>query len=296
MTILSMLETLRRFRNNPLALLRYAMANPRKVLAAVAVVFAVIVLVVLGFGLGLIPDWIVLIGVAALSAYGTKLYWDRLSFLLSTSEETCGTVSSGAVKLTGTARAAREGERVHCEADEGEYLAYRHKVERRKSNNRQNEGDFTDYRTVKNDASAVPFHVEDETGSVLVDTTSADLQLSWDKDYRRGRRKIHLAYLEPGDEVAVYGTAMPPDQRQPAGMMDAVSEVGDEMRGQDFDAYAAEEDIVVSQTPEEPVLIVSDRWGITLVLRSVVFMIALALTTVGLLVIAGFAAIGQPLF
>lgn len=282
---------------NPMLLLRYVMNNPKKVLLALAVLVAVVAVVLLSFSVEAIPTWVGLLGLAVIPAYAAWLQWGRLALLFRASEVPAGQVSSGIVEVSGTARPVGEGSLVSPgrAEREGEYLVYKH-VERVDTDPGHDDEElpFLDKEAGDRDVAAAPLYVEDDTGRVLVDTNNADVRLDWDDTSRGSRRTTKWAALEPGDPVTVYGTAMPPDQRQPPGVVDSMSDLGDAMQGRDFEATAAGEDVVVSKGRRLPYLILSDRSGLGLLGRQLVYFLVAGLVTVALLVAALLGIIGRP--
>jgi hypothetical protein len=291
-----MLRKLKRMRRNPMLLAQYVLNNPKKVALMLLGVAGVVAVVLLSFQVDAIPTWIGLLGLAVLPGYAAWLQWGRLSLLIQASEMPADQVTPGVVKVSGTARAARGDLRVSPgrEHDE-EYLAYK-RIEKVDTDhgNEDEELPFLDEDTRERDLGAVPLYVEDDTGDVLVDTNNADVRLSWDDTNRSGRRTTKWAALRPGDQVTVYGTAMPPEQRTPPGLVDSLSDLSDTMAGQDFGDIAAEEDTVISKGPQLPYLIVSDRSGIGLLGRQLVYFLAAALLTLGLFGAAGLGILGMP--
>lgn len=278
-------------------LVRYVMNNPKKVLLALGVLVAVVAVVLASFSVDAIPKWIGLLGLAVLPAYAAWLQWGRLALLLRASETPAGQVSSGAVEVSGTARPAQEAGLVSPDRAEreGEYLAYK-RVERVDTDPGHDDEElpFMDKDAGDQDVAAAPLYVEDDTGRVLVDTNNADVRLDWDDTSRGGRRTTKWSALEPGDPVTVYGTAMPPNRRQPPGVIDSVSDLSDTMQGRDFEALAAGEDVVVSKGRRLPYLILSDRSGLGLLGRQLAYFLVAGLVTVALLVAALLGVVGMP--
>jgi hypothetical protein len=285
-----MIRQVQRMLRNPAQLLGYAIRNPKKIAAAVLVVVALLALVVLSFQMGLIPPWVVAFALVPLLAWFGHRQWERVRLLVEASEVDTGSVNSGLVKLTGTAAAAVEDDRVTSKMTDTECLAYRYKkrIDRDPGDNDALDGSVSRQTTER----AVPFYVEDDTGEVLVDTNNADIELSWDEKSRGTRRDVFEAHLQEGDQVKVYGTAMAPSQREPPGVMDAVSDTYDTMAGRDFEAYANGEDVIVSKDGDDPYLIVSDRPGWRLLARHILVLLAIAALTVVALAVGILQAVG----
>lgn len=280
-----MARKIRHLLANPIELVAYAIEHPRRVLAVVVAVAVLTVVVVLSFGLGLLPEWTVLFAIAAVAGYLARRQYLRLKLFLRATASQAGSVTPGAVRVSGAARAAG-GEGVQF--DGSEYVAYRHRIEQRRSN--RNDGSST---RVKTDTSeAVPFLIEDSTGTVLVDGHSADLVLEWDETQRDGRETRYFAGIGDGETVRVYGTAVPATQRQPQRLTDAASEGMDSLRGNDIDAYADGGSLVVTAGENIPELVVTDRSHWRVLGRSLVVFLATALVTVGLVGLGVFVAAG----
>lgn len=119
-----MAQRFRYYLSNPLELLAYAVEHPRRVLAAVVVVLAIIV--VLSFGLGLVPDWTMLFAIAVVSGYLGRRRYHRAKLFLQAKQTDSGRVSSGLVRVDGAADAADGAGAV--EFDGTESVAYRNRV------------------------------------------------------------------------------------------------------------------------------------------------------------------------
>jgi hypothetical protein len=236
-----MLQKLQRMRRNPILLLRYILNNPKTVAMVLAGLVAVVAVVLLSFSVEVIPTWIGLLAVAVLPGYAAWLQWGRLALLFRASVVRAGGVSGGVIEVSGTARAADGGARVSPGREDEEYLAYK-RIEKVDTDHGHGHDDeempFLD-ETRDRDVGAVPISVEDDTGEVLVDTNNADVRLSWDDVSRGSRRTTKFVGLHDGDPVTVYGTAMAPEQRQPPGFVDSMSDLGNTMQGRDFEEIAA---------------------------------------------------------
>lgn len=246
-----MAQRFRYYLSNPLELLAYAVEHPRRVLAAVVVVLAIIV--VLSFGLGLVPDWTMLFAIAVVSGYLGRRRYHRAKLFLQAKQTDSGRVSSGLVRVDGAADAADGAGAV--EFDGTESVAYRNRVGEKTS---KNDGG-TRWRTEKDNSESVPLAVDDGTGPVAVDSHSASLRLDWDEKDRGGRKRRYFAGLKPGDPVTAYGTAMPASQRQPQRVTDAASEEMDSLRGRDVDAVTDGEGLVITAGEAVPELVVTDH-------------------------------------
>lgn len=285
-----MLRQIRRFLRNPAQLLGYAIRNPKTIAVALLVAVALIAVAVVSLRTGLLPRWLIAFAVVPVLAWIGYRQWKRVRLLVRVSEEDSGSVTSGPVKVTGRATAAVDGDTLTSTMTDTDCLAYRYKE---RIDRDPNDGDSLDDLTAgQTTERAVPFYVEDSTGSVLIDTNNADLELTWDETSRGTRRDTFEAYLQDGDRVQVYGTAMAPEKREPPGMIDAVSDTYDTLSGRDFDAYAENEDLVVTKAPEEPYLIVSDRPGWRLLGRQVLVLTAVVALAVGALAIGVMQATG----
>jgi hypothetical protein len=289
-----MIRQLRRLRRNPILLGRYVVNNPKTAALAVLGIVGVVAVVVLSFTVALIPRWVGFLGVAALSGYVAVGQWGRLALILRSTEAPPGEVAPGLVEVSGTARAPDGVPLVTPDEPEGEYLAYKRVTRVDTDPGTDDDPPFLDADAGDRDVAAVPLYVTDETGTVLVDTNNADVRLDWDDVDRSSRETRKWAGLEPGDPVTVYGTAMPPASRRPPGVVDAMSEVSDRMRGVDFDDLSTGEDIVISKSPQRPYLILSDRSGIGLLGRQLVYFGVTGLVTLGLVAAAVLAMVGIP--
>ena len=87
---------------------------------------------------------------------------------------------SGTVEVTGTARI--HGGTIEAPLTGRPCLAYEWEVEERR---RDSDGDTT-WDTIASGSASVPFRVEDDTASVLVDPTNADLRLAEAREIRVG--------------------------------------------------------------------------------------------------------------
>lgn len=285
-----MIQRLRYLLSNPLELLAYAVEHPRRVLAAVAVVVAVVVVAVLSFGFGLVPEWTLLFAIAGVTGYLARRQYHRAKVFLRASATDSGNVSRGLVRIDGSAQAADGVRRVQF--DGTEYLAYRNKVERKRSSGGN---DGSRWRVEEDTTEAVPLAVDDGTGSVLIDSHSASLRLDWDQKERGGRRRHYFAGLEPGDTVRVYGTAVPTSQRQPQRVSDAATEGMDSLRGNNVDQIADGDGLIVTAGADVPELVVTDRSHWRLVGRSVLLTLATAVMTIGLVALGIYYALGGSL-
>lgn len=273
--------------------LRYVLNNPQRVAKILLAFLAVALVVVLSLSVEAVPTWIGLLGLGAVPGYVARIQWGKLSLLVTATEVPAGQVSPGVVEVSGTARPAVEGASVSPDGDDAEYLAYK-RVERVDTD----PGDSgeplpgLDKQAGDHDRAAVPITVEDETGSVLVDTDNADIMLSWDNTRRTNRRTTKWAALEPGDQVTVYGTAMSPEQRRPPGFVDSPADSAATRQRTDFDETAAAEDVVVSLSQDTPYLVLSDRSGLGLLGRQAAVFAATALLAVALVGAAVLNAVG----
>lgn len=144
----------------------------------------------------------------------------RLVSMVRTSTTPIEAIDSGPVEIEGVVRSA--GETLSGGPEEAVITEHRSQTRDR--------GDETDFSlpplpqsltpNALNKTASVPFYVEDDTGRVLVDPVKADVSLSTDeKDtQRRGpdrRKKTVKARLEPGDEVYVFGQAIPSENYSP---------------------------------------------------------------------------------
>jgi hypothetical protein len=285
-----MLRKLRRVQRNPLIAVRYALQNPKRVAIAVGSVIAVGLLLTAGLALDLIPDWTMLFGIAVLTAFGTYVQYNRAQFLMAASEVAARQVQpgAGAVKISGTAQPAGEDRVGH---DEPEHLAYRHKRERDRNDHQRNDELLGD-EISDVDSDAVPFYVADDSGQVLVDASRATLDLDWEDKSRKGGWTEYYATLNPGDEVNVYGTALTPDEHSGSELVEAFSNNRSEAPTETFSDHAADESVVVSSTPADPQFVVSDRAGWSLLGRTILWAVAAALATVGLIALGIGAALG----
>lgn len=272
--------------------LKYAVQNPKKVAMTVGAVIVLGVLLAAGLALDLIPDWTMLFGIAALTAFGAYVQYNRVKFLRATSEVAAGRLQpgAGAVKVSGTAQPAGEDRVGH---DEPEHLAYRHKRERKRHNHRA-DGDVMDANDTitERDSDAVPFYVADDTGQVLVDASRASLDLDWDDKSRNGAWTEYDATLDPGDEVNVYGTAMAPGEHSGSELVEAFTNDRSEAPTETFSDHAADESVLVSSTPADPQFIVTDSSGLSLLGRTVAWTVAAVLGTVLLVALGVAAALG----
>lgn len=271
--------------------LKYAVENPKRVAMTVGAVIVVGVLLAAGLALDLIPDWTMLFGIAALTAFGAYNQYNRVKFLRATSEVTAGRLQpgAGAVKVSGTAQPAGE-DRVGY--DEPEHLAYRRKRERKRQQHRA-DGDVLDNDTISHEGGdAVPFYVADDTGQVLVDASRASLDLDWDDKSRNGAWTEYYATLDAGDEVNVYGTAMAPGEHSGSELVEAFSNDRSNAPTETFGDHAADESVVVSSTVSDPQFIVTDSSGLSLLGRTVAWTVAAVLGTVLLVALGVAAALG----
>jgi hypothetical protein len=196
------------------------MDNPRKT------AFGTGAIVLLGVGIlvvetvGSIPGWVSGVFVLWMFSVLCFLWADyllgRTETLEGASKARPGSVSSGLVHVTGTAAPAADGETLTAGDEDREVLAYRSKVtkkERVPMHERDRDPFNRQYKqeTVEDVTEVTPFYVEGEDGAVLVDADHAELDLEWDEDPMGAGQ--HWAYLEPGDDVTVFGTAMSPEDR-----------------------------------------------------------------------------------
>jgi|APHM01.1.fsa_nt_gi hypothetical protein len=280
-----MFDKSRRLLSNPLELVRWIGDNPRTAALAVAAGALLVVLAVLSFGLGLAPDWTVLFGIALVSAWLTKRNLTRVRLLQQATATAAGSLSPGVVAVSGRVEAA-DDDRVSHDGDE--YVAYRYRKLRRRQSS---EGGGK--RVETDESRAVPFHVSDDTGSVLVDTNSAAFELSRDQQQSEaGSGKSYLATLRPGDEVRVYGTAMRPDERAPRSVRDAASEGASKLTGRAVGAATESGSLVVSKGERLPDLVVTDRSGWRLLARSLVVFLGTLLVTLATLGFGTAVAVG----
>jgi len=264
--------------------LKYAIENPKTVAMVVLGTVLLGVLLVAGLALNLIPDWTMLFGIAALTAFAARVQYDRIKFLRSTSEVAAGRLQpgAGAVKVNGTAQPAGDA---RVGYDEPDHLAYRRKRERRRN---ESQGG----KTTRHDADAVPFYVADDTGQALVDASRAELDLDWDDKSRSGGWTEYHATLDPGDEVNVYGTAMTPGEHSGSEFDEAFANDRSEAPRETFSDHAEAESVVVSSTEATPQFIVTDGSGLSLLGRTVAMTIAAVLGTVLLVALGIGAALG----
>jgi len=271
--------------------LRYAIRNPKRVAIAVGSVIVVGLLLTAGLALDLIPDWTMLFGIAALAAFGAYVQYNRAQFLMAASEVAAGRLQpgAGAVKVSGTVQPAGDA---RVGYDEPKHLAYRRKRERKRQQHRA-DGDVLENDTItRKEADAVPFYVADDSGQVLVDASRASLDLEWENRTRKGGWTEYTATLDPGDEVNVYGTAMAPGEHSGSELVEAFANDRSEAPRETFSDHAADESAVVSSTPADPQFIVSDSAGWSLLGRTILWVIAAALATVGLIALGIGAALG----
>jgi hypothetical protein len=280
-----MFEKSRRLLSNPLELARWVGNNPRTAALIVAAGALLVVLAVLSFGLGLVPDWTLLFGVALVSAWLTKRNFTRVRLLRRATSTAAGSLSPGVVAVSGRVEPV-DDDRVSHDGDE--YVAYRY----RKLQSRQS-SEGGGKRVETDESQAVPFRVSDGTGSVLVDTDSAAFELSWDQQQSEGGSATsYLATLRPGEEVRVYGTAMRPDERAPQSVRDAASEGVSKLRGRGVDAAAESGSLVVSKGEGLSDLVVTDRPGWRLLARSLVAFLGTLLVTLAALGVGTAVALG----
>lgn len=286
-----MLRKLQRLQRNPLLAVQYALNNPRTVAAIALALVAVGAVLVASLALGLLPEWLAVLAIAPLTGYVAYRQYGRVDMLVAASETAAGAVDSGVVKVSGTARPADPDDGVTPRVGEydGEYLAYRYKENvDRDPNDEEPLGGAAG----TDEAAAVPFYVEDDTGSVLVDANDADVMLDWDEKDRGARRNTYWAALEAGDPIHVYGTAMAPGQWEPQTAAGAVSDLVDAGRRADVETYAADEDVIVARSEENPYLVVSDRSGLELMGRQVLWLGVAAGATAVLVVVAVASMLG----
>lgn len=280
-----MFDETRRLLSNPLALVQWVLDNPRTAALIVVAGVLLVVLAVLSFGLGLVPDWTLLFGIAFVAAWLASRYWHRIRLLWRATSVAAGSLSPGTVEVSGRVQPASENSRVTHDGEE--YIAYRYRKVRRKT------GSDGRTRVETDESRAVPFYVQDDTGSVPVDPTNPDLELEWDRETdEAGYAKSYLATLHPGDEVRVYGTAMHPDERGPRNVRDAATEGFDKLRNQDTASVADSGTLVVSKGESLPALVITDRPGWRLLARSVALFLGTLAVTLGLIGFGTALAVG----
>lgn len=264
--------------------IEWARDNPGKVTALVVLVVVALVVALVALRTDLLPDrTAVVVGALALagvSVYAGARQVERVQALLGASKADAGTLSPGFVRLDGTAEPASPAGTVTSAHRDGEYLAYAYerKEEQRRRRDwheeRERKGPYKEETvTVDSETEVAPFRVDDGTGSVLVDADRVELEIAWDEEPFLGGEGEYWAAIGPGDDVTVFGRAMPAEERR-------VAQGGDE-------------DLVLSRTAEDPFLLVTDRSSLRLVAGGVGRILAAVLLAAVAVVVAALVALGM---
>lgn len=147
---------------------------------------------------GVLAVWMLLVGAGRLRT------WNRLR-----GSATQRVLSPGFVEVEGTAR--KLDGTVTTPMTDTESLVYEYAVRRR----RHDDDGTADWRTVKTDSDSVPFVIETDGGSVVVDSARLDGEDTYldGDETRQGDRKRTESRLEPGETAYVAGTAVRAGQR-----------------------------------------------------------------------------------
>ena len=163
-----------------------------KAFRLVAMIFAVIVLALIGFGLG----W------GSFQGIETMRQFERIPEIPNSA------VITGEVNLTGTVFADRP--LLRSPKTNTETVHYRYIVEERK---RDSDGDYY-WDTVHTARDRIDFVLQDSTGNILISATDAGVELDASRKFRdrQGSMRYTEYRIDPGDEVFIFGYAQETSQ------------------------------------------------------------------------------------
>lgn len=146
---------------------------------------------------GLVGAWMLVVGVRK----ARTGYEMRASEVIPT---TAVASATGPVEIQGTAKPL-DGT-VTAPYTETECLAYTYQTKRREHDHGHDDDHGPEYRTVDSGSDRIPFRVEDDAGSVVVDPSDGDVSMERHGLDASGRDKRSESRLDVGETVHVYGT------------------------------------------------------------------------------------------
>jgi len=117
-----------------------------------------------------------------------------------------GSLDTGPVELEGTARSLEET--LTSPRENADSLVYEHVVKEKHVDHDPDQGSRTEWRTVVNETETVPFVVEGQRESAVVDPAGATKLLESSLERRQGDRRIEVSRLDVGEPVYVAGQAV----------------------------------------------------------------------------------------
>jgi hypothetical protein len=146
----------------------------------------------------------VLIGLAILAGgIGRLRAWWRLR---DSEASTPGRLGTGQVEVEGTAKPL-DGT-LTSPRENADSLVYEHIVKEKHVDHDPDQGTHTEWRTIVNDTETVPFVVEGDGGSAVVDPGGATKLLEPSVSRRQGDRRIEVSRLDVGEPVYVAGQSV----------------------------------------------------------------------------------------
>lgn len=146
----------------------------------------------------------VLIGLLILVAGAGRL---RAWWRLKGSEASApGNLDTGPVEVEGTAQPLEET--LTSPRENADSLVYEHIVKEKHVEHDPDQGTQTEWRTVVNDTESVPFVVEGEGESAVVEPGGATNLLEASVEHRQGDRRIEVSRLDVGEPVYVAGQSV----------------------------------------------------------------------------------------
>ena len=146
----------------------------------------------------------VVIGIAILAGgVGRLRAWWRLR---QSSASAPGSLDTGPVEVEGTA--APLDETLSSPREDADSLVYEHTVKEKHVDHDPDQGTQTEWRTIVDETETVPFVVEGEDGSAVVDPAGTTKLLDPSVERRQGDRRITVSRLDVGEPVYVAGESV----------------------------------------------------------------------------------------
>jgi hypothetical protein len=117
-----------------------------------------------------------------------------------------GRLDTGPVEVEGTAKPLEDT--LSSPRENVDSLVYEHVVKEKHVDHDPDQGTDTEWRTVVNDTETVPFVVEGEGGSAVVDPEGATKLLEPSVQKRQGDRRIEVSRLDVDEPVYVAGQSV----------------------------------------------------------------------------------------